>query len=306
MVMMIIRVIFWWYFFRPHNIQRPCLDFEKMQQVICLSLYTFIFVFCKTNRSRKAGILSVFVYIFLYFVKQIGHQKQVFCLALYHLYVYIPFFVLRQVDQQISLSRDCWFGLEVILNLLTFSRWKVSWFILVHFKQLLTFDIFRSKLVWSPLGGKAQSSPYSAGQYFHSIFTISKFVFPAVFNCVFLVGFPIVFDSVLFCISTAYFIVYFYLQFQLYLIAYFSQVKLGSDSSTHLKVFLQTHSGKLETATYLVRASLSNSKLELNSDLNLNLNLNSNFESGGPPSPSLIQPQDYKRGLLIIWKANKI
>merc|ERR1712223_1554512 len=32
-------------------------------------------------------------------------------------------------------------------------------------------------------------------------------------------------------------------------------VKLGSDSSTHLKVFLQTHSGKLETATYLVRAS---------------------------------------------------
>jgi len=83
-------------------------------------------------------------------------------------------------------------------------------------------------------------------------------------------------------------------------------VKLGSDSSTHLKVFLQTHSGKLETATYLVRASLSNLKLELNSDLNINLNLNSNFESGGPPSPSLIQPQDYKRGLLIIWKANKI
>ena len=121
--------------------------------------------------------------------------------------------------------------------------------------QTLTFDIFRSKLVWLPLGGKAQSSPYSAGQYFHFIFTISKFVFPAVFNCVFLVGFPIVFDSVLFCISTAYFIVYFYLQFQLYLIAYFSQVKLGSDSSTHLKVFLQTHSGKLETATYLVRAS---------------------------------------------------
>ena len=225
MVMMIIRVIFWWYFFRPHNIQRPCLDFEKMQQVICLSLYTFIFVFCKTNRSRKAGILSVFVYIFLYFVKQIGHQKQVFCLALYHLYVYIPFFVLRQVDQQISLSRDCWFGLEVILNLLTFSRWKVSWFILARFKQWLTFDIFRSKLVWSPLGGKAQSSPYSAGQYFfflfslflslyflrhfHSVFHCAFFCwipnwfsfriflyFHSVFNCVFLSAVPIVFDCV--------------------------------------------------------------------------------------------------------------
>ena len=130
--------------------------------------------------------------------------------------------------------------------------------------------------------------------------------FHSVFHCAFLVGFPIDFQFVFFCISTAYLIVYFYLQFQLYLIAYFSQVKLGSDSSTHLKVFLQTHSGKLETATYLVRASLSNSKLELNSDLNINLNLNSNFESGGPPSPSLIQPQDYKRGLLIIWKANKI
>jgi len=84
-------------------------------------------------------------------------------------------------------------------------------------------------------------------------------------------------------------------------------VKLGSDSSTHLKVFLQTHSGKLETATYLVRASPFQFKIGiLNSDLNINLNLNSNFESGGPPSPSLIQPQDYKRGLLIIWKANKI
>ena len=58
-------------------------------------------------RKDAAGNLSVFVYIFLYFVKQIGHQKQVFCLALYHLYVHIPFFVLRQVDQQISLSRDC-------------------------------------------------------------------------------------------------------------------------------------------------------------------------------------------------------
>ena len=129
--------------------------------------------------------------------------------------------------------------------------------------------------------------------------------FHSVFHCAFLVGFPIDFHLVFFCISTAYLIVYFYLQFQLYLIAYFSQVKLGSDS-THLKVFLQTHSGKLETATYLVRASPSNLKLELNSDLNLNLNLISNFESGGPPSPSLIQPQDYKRGLLIIWKANKI
>ena len=117
------------------------------------------------------------------------------------------------------------------------------------------------------------------------------------FQCIFLVGFPIVFFCISLCIS---------IHFQLCLIAYFSQVKLGSDSSTHLKVFLQTHSGKLETATYLVRASPSNLKLELNSDLNLNLNLNSNFESGGPPSPSLIQPQDYKRGLLIIWKANKI
>ena len=113
--------------------------------------------------------------------------------------------------------------------------------------------------MWSPLGGKAQSSPYSAGQYFFlfSLFLSLYFLrhFHSVFHCAFLVGFPIDFHFVFFCISTAYLIVYFYLQFQLYLIAYFSQVKLGSDSSTHLKVFLQTHSGKLETATYLVRAS---------------------------------------------------
>ena len=96
-------------------------------------------------------------------------------------------------------------GFKIILNLLIFFQMKSSAIHTCTF-QTLTFDIFRSKLVWLPLGGKAQSSPYSAGQCFDTIFTISKFVFPAVFHCVFLVGFPIVF----FCISTAYFIVYFY------------------------------------------------------------------------------------------------
>ena len=59
-------------------------------------------------RKDAAGILSGFVYMFiLYFVRQIEKQMQVFCLALYHLYVCMPFFVLRQIDQQISSLRDC-------------------------------------------------------------------------------------------------------------------------------------------------------------------------------------------------------
>jgi hypothetical protein len=50
---------------RPHNIQRPCLDFEKMQQVRCCLVFVTLFDYCGSSLNVQGHKFFLQKWIFV-------------------------------------------------------------------------------------------------------------------------------------------------------------------------------------------------------------------------------------------------